>query len=39
MKIAKAIILKTLFGQFMYDCFDCIFQELQLTNKITKQDK
>jgi hypothetical protein len=39
MKIAKAITLQTLFGQFMYDCFDRIFQELKLTNNMIKQDK
>lgn len=39
MKVAKAITLKTLFGPFMYDCFDCIFRELQLTNNMLKQDK
>ncbi len=39
MKIAKPITLQTLFGQFMYDCFDCIFRELQLTNNVIKQDK
>ncbi len=39
MKTAKAVKLQTLFGQFMYDCFDCIFRELQLTNQIIKDDQ
>ncbi len=39
MKSAKPVKLQTLFGQFMYDCFDCIFRELQLTNHMTQKDK
>ena len=34
MKLAKAIKLQTEFAPFMYDCFDCLFQELQLTNRV-----
>jgi hypothetical protein len=41
MKTAKPIKLQTLFGQFMYDCFECILRELQIiqTNKINKKTK
>jgi hypothetical protein len=38
MNTAKSVKLKTLFGRFMYDCFDCIFRELQLKNNTNKQD-
>jgi hypothetical protein len=31
MKVAKPVKLQTPFGQFMYDCFECILRELQLT--------
>jgi hypothetical protein len=33
MKVAKPVKLQTPFGQFMYDCFECILRELQLNNK------
>jgi hypothetical protein len=33
MKIAKSIKLQTSFGPFMYDCFECILRELQLTKQ------
>ena len=40
MKIAKPIKLQTSFGPFMYDCFECILRELQLTNNNNnKQDE
>lgn len=32
MKTAKPIKLQTAFATFMYDCFECILRELQLTN-------
>ncbi|CAF3708997.1 unnamed protein product [Rotaria sordida] len=39
MKIAKSIKLQTLFGQFMFDCFECILRELQLMNNMNKPDE
>ncbi|CAF1045004.1 unnamed protein product [Rotaria sp. Silwood1] len=40
MKTAKPVKLQTPFGQFMYDCFECILNELQLTtNNNAKQDE
>jgi hypothetical protein len=33
MKNAKPVTLKTAYGQFMYDCFECILRELQLSDK------
>lgn len=38
MKSPKAITLHTEFGQFMYDCFDCIFHELKLTIQAMKMN-
>ncbi|CAF1256454.1 unnamed protein product [Adineta steineri] len=32
MKVPKPVKLQSPFGQFMYDCFECILRELQLTN-------
>lgn len=37
MKSAKPIKLQTEFAQFMYDCFDCLFRELQLINQVKLQ--
>lgn len=36
MKVAKPVKLQTPFGPFMYNCFECILRELQIT---TKQDE
>ncbi len=33
MKNAKPVKLQSPFGQFMYDCFECILRELQLNTK------
>ena len=33
MKVVKPVKLQTPFGQFMYDCFECILRELQLNIK------
>ena len=33
MKYAKAVKLETFYAQSMYDCFDCIFRELQLNKQ------
>lgn len=38
MKSAKPIKLQTEFAPFMYDCFDCIFRELKLTNQVIKMN-
>jgi hypothetical protein len=39
MKAAKSIKLQTPYGQFMYDCFQCILRELQLLTKMDKEDE
>jgi hypothetical protein len=40
MKNVKPVKLQSPFGQFMYDCFECILRELQLThNNTNKQDE
>ena len=39
MKIAKPVKLQTPFAQFMYDCFECILRELQLTSNNNKPDE
>ncbi|CAF5023695.1 unnamed protein product, partial [Rotaria sp. Silwood1] len=39
MNITKSIKLQTSFGQYMYDCFECIHRELQLINNMNQQDE
>ena len=40
MKVVKPVKLQTPFGQFMYDCFECILGELRPnTDNNTKQDE
>jgi hypothetical protein len=34
MKVAKPVKLQTLFPMFMYDCFECILRELQISNNL-----
>ncbi|CAF4640526.1 unnamed protein product [Rotaria socialis] len=36
MDTAKPVKLQTLFTQFMYDCFQCIYREIQSINNINK---
>lgn len=40
MKVPKPVKLQTPFAPFMYDCFECILRELQITNDNNmKQDE
>ncbi|CAF4591644.1 unnamed protein product, partial [Rotaria magnacalcarata] len=36
MDTAKPVKLQTLFTQFMYDCFQCIYREIQAINNMNK---
>ncbi len=39
MKQIKLVKLQTLFPQYMYDCFECIVREHELTNEKNEQDE
>lgn len=39
MKVAKPVKLQTHFAAFMFDCFECILNELQLNSNVNKPNE